>query len=472
MNKKLLFGLCLLFFAVLGNAQTIYYVNASDGSNTASGKSTEPWKTVAYAITNAAAGSTIEITGIFKENDLSLDKNLTLKGSDNGATFDGSAKTILSKLFQITKNSNITLENITFQYYNNAGTTTVNNGSVINSDVPTPTNVLTLAIKKCKFLYNKANNGGSIYIAGNLNTTIEDCLFENNTAEHFDGKVVVYGGGAICSNASGYKANLNINRCLFNKNIANGTSGAAISYNGFRDKADEELGFNLTLFKVNNSTFAYNKLTFKDGRLGQGSLWINDSGIYNAVEIENNTIAYNTTEQTKASLNGCSGIFIHRVIYNSPTTSSDYFKINNNIFFANIDAQPTPVSSSILHGTATTTKFFTISEARNNITDSKLYSWEVNTSINSENKSEVTSTQLGLSTELANNDEGLTKTLKISNNSIAVDAGYSNTNRDYIVDSNVNLDQTRKLRNLIVDVGAYEKPTTSLYPETPETIAK
>jgi hypothetical protein len=148
--------------------------------------------------------------------------------------------------------------------------------------------------------------------------------------------------------------------------------------------------------------------------VSDGILNLNPTGSGVDVKLINNTIAYNTSARTTSG--ATPGLYV-RGLTNKTT-------LINNILFSNFDSQATPVSKSI--GNATNILF---KESHHNITD------------------EVTGAALGLATTLANNG-GATKTLLISNSSVAVNAGYV-TNAPLV-------DQRNTTRLGTPDVGAYE----------------
>jgi len=98
-----------------------------------------------------------------------------------------------------------------------------------------------LTISSCIFRYNWAFFGGSIFINGNRNPSIDNCVFLNNTAREAGGAIYLYNGSASV-----------ITSCIFDGNNANGTlatyySGGAIQF-----------GQIITDAKVTNCTFVNN----------------------------------------------------------------------------------------------------------------------------------------------------------------------------------------------------------------------
>ena len=109
--------------------------------------------------------------------------NLTING--NGHFLDALSK---CRIFSITGNNNVTLNNIVFRNGNASGA----DGTLSNY-----------------------NNGGAILWSSGYNTTVNNCTFTNNNAN--------YGGALYCSNI----ANIYINDTVFSQNTASSYGGGA-----------------------------------------------------------------------------------------------------------------------------------------------------------------------------------------------------------------------------------------------------
>lgn len=154
------------------------------------------------------------------------------------------------------------------------GYTTLNAGAIYLDEVPTyncsPSPNLAVTIRKCNFISNYAGvHGGAVYDLRS-DAVIEDCLFEDNSADNggaikqwetstvirrciFDGNSSTtpsFGGGAILGDYLVYGS---ITNCLFVNNTST-TYGGALSYHqGYPD--------------ITNCTFANNTATTNGGAI-------------------------------------------------------------------------------------------------------------------------------------------------------------------------------------------------------------
>ena len=120
-------------------------------------------------IENAAPGSTIYLTKDYKgSGKIDILDSITIDGK--GHTIDASGKT---RIFDIWKNSGVTLKNINFKngYEGGAG------GAVFSSSP--------LQLINCKFIGNKASQGGAVY--GSDSVTVQGCTFQDNSAQKVGG---------------------------------------------------------------------------------------------------------------------------------------------------------------------------------------------------------------------------------------------------------------------------------------------
>ena len=159
---------------------------------------------------------------------------------------------------QIIGSTGVTIENCTFTNCVNANSNKY--GGVIRIDAGNTVNMIS-----CTFTQNSAQNGGAIYVAGNLNAvscdfvqnaaaisggaisaagdavvTLDKCEFSQNTAS---GEGAGNGGGAICLETDS-KAKLFVNRCSFVKNTD--------KYNAhhiYTRSADNYVGINNSVFR-------------------------------------------------------------------------------------------------------------------------------------------------------------------------------------------------------------------------------
>ncbi len=159
-------------------------------------------------IDNAEAGSTIKLSGTYigDSKEITINKNLTIKGINGKATLNAKA---LSRIFNITANG-VVLENLNL----------INGKSDLGGAIYCENK---FTVKNCDFKNNKAKLGGAIYLYANqykaYSAIIEKSTFKNNTARC---------GGAIYSGA-----NLKVLNSEFTSNTAN--SGGAICCEDYDD---------------------------------------------------------------------------------------------------------------------------------------------------------------------------------------------------------------------------------------------
>jgi len=207
MNKIIAF-LIVFSFSLKATAVN-YYVNdgstvgdvytAAIGNNINPGTSGLPFSTLGAALAVAVSGDHIYVdAGSYADVNLFIPNtlnNLTITGASISTTiFDGSPGSGVF-LFMTISGSNVIVENITIQQYNNAGAIDVVSGSVIDSTF--------VQFNWCYFYQNETfssfdatPHGGAVIIqtlGGNTPSSVSfyDCQFADNMAEQGNG------GGAV-----------------------------------------------------------------------------------------------------------------------------------------------------------------------------------------------------------------------------------------------------------------------------------
>ena len=227
--------------------------------------------------------------GVGFEDGIVIDKDIVING--NGKTIDARG---LSRIFKITNNAHVTIENIILKNgkcsyggaINNEGTLTIINstlrdnkggygGAIFNDG--------TLTIIDSKLINNEAingQNGGAIYNRDSL--TIINSTLDNNKAG--------YNGGAIDNNGG----TLTITDSILTNNRASSNDGGAI-YN-------QQMSTTI----INNSTFANNTANDWGGAIrNEGKLTINASTFENNTSNEGGAV-YN---QNTGDLNVTDSLF-------------------------------------------------------------------------------------------------------------------------------------------------------------------
>lgn len=154
---------------------TTYYVNSSTGNNANTGLSTTAaWKTIQFAVTNAAigAGDVIKLSGTFTENVLISDGNggrqstsgerIVLESLDanNPAVLTGSGGFTTARL-RILNRSGWEVRSLLFQDYTGSGVR-------IDHSSPTYGSMSNIVVDRCTFRNQTATVGGASAISASL----------------------------------------------------------------------------------------------------------------------------------------------------------------------------------------------------------------------------------------------------------------------------------------------------------------
>jgi len=231
MNRKII-GLLSLFIIILTMSVVCAEENqTSDNLTSSISVSGDSFEDVQYAVKCATSNDVIELEGYYhgNRNPINIDKSVTIKGSDNGATLDAKK---LSNVFVI-KANNVTLKDLTIK--NSYGSAILNEYNSKKFD---------LTIINCSFINNnEKDDGGAIFHANNGAITIINSTFENNQADYggavyvssgnlkiinsnFTNNVATYSGGAIYAPCD----SMSISGCQFKSNRASKDSeGGAIT---------------------------------------------------------------------------------------------------------------------------------------------------------------------------------------------------------------------------------------------------
>lgn len=263
------------------------------GSDSGSGSSSDPFRTINKAVSVASSGSTIYLyDGTYSgsgNNNIRVLKSLNFVAMDNTlpTVIDGGGS---NRIFSIGGNITVTLFGLTLQNgYSNNGSAV----SVYNSFSVTTVNIINCSLKN-----NRATNmGGALYIKGMTGNSYSKFIIENSTminnyAEYDGGAVFVDAGGSL----SIRHTNLTNNRV----NSGNGYGGAV--YNNY--------------------------LTWCYGAVFENNSAFNGGGIYN--NYANLYTYYNNGENT---------LFINNRAYGSGGAiykiNTGVSRINNTLFFNN-----------------------------------------------------------------------------------------------------------------------------------------
>ncbi len=185
--------------------------NSWDGCYSVWNGTSGPKATIENATQTVSNNGNIYIaSGIYNENGINLNKNITIQGENQYNTIINGMNT--GQIFNISQGINVNLNNLTF----------INGSSIFDNVSGAISNSGNLTILNCSFINNTAVNGGAIY---NFNE-----LTINNSA--FVGNSVTGIGGAIYDDEYGL---INVSECNFIDNSANGGAGAIMSENDFNN---------------------------------------------------------------------------------------------------------------------------------------------------------------------------------------------------------------------------------------------
>jgi hypothetical protein len=280
MKTHLLYFFTIIFSFTL-SAQTTYYVKAG-GANVAGGGLSEAaaFSTVSYAVGAAVDGDKIIVVGsINQSGQVAVGKSLTFEGqTDAIISASGTAR-----MYNISAaNKTIVFKNITFQNANASVQGAVFNMTV-NSD---------LTLDGCTFLNNATtNNGGVILAGGTGNLIISNSLFNSNSAAR---------GGVVSVTTTGRK--LTVSQSTFVNNTSSSDGG--VMY----------LGGGNTESSITNSTFFNNSFTGGTNQSKGGALRIEGTRLFT---IENCLIygnsATNGTNTVDSDLGVVPGVTLNLV---------------------------------------------------------------------------------------------------------------------------------------------------------------
>lgn len=276
----LLLGIVLIFSigintTVAATTPNIYVsTNGNDSwdglNSTYVGDKSGPKATIKNATSTVNGGGTVYIdSGTYKENNITINTNMTIIGQNQETTIIDGADT--NNIFNVQSGVQVTISNLTL-----LNGTFTNGGAIYNQGK--------LTLNNNNFINNSAVNGGSVYNENSGTLTVTSSNFINNSATDF--------GGAIYNSGTS-----KVNDCNFTNNMA-GMGGAIYNYstlvasgNSFTDNAacdggaivNEDvlilsssnfsnntamcaggaiINFNACTLTVTNSTFIGNTATF------------------------------------------------------------------------------------------------------------------------------------------------------------------------------------------------------------------
>lgn len=229
MRNPLLFTLLLLITQCYVYGQSVKIGDTAYGS-------------ISAAISAASTDDVIEISGTWTETSLTINKSITLRGSDpstdiiqaSNSKDDNTASTVIT----INSNaSNVTIENLSIQN----GYTTLRGGGIY-SDKAGNVTLNNVIIKDNIAL----TDGGGVFLAGS-GATITECVIQGNSSGGKGGGLAVVPNNAMTSNTE-----VKVYQSLIHDNTATGNGGAfyVSGNNGYGDQYIVNLTIeNTTIFQ-------------------------------------------------------------------------------------------------------------------------------------------------------------------------------------------------------------------------------
>lgn len=298
------------------------------------------YSTIALAITAAVDGDIVDIAAGTYTEKLTCSKGLTFQGAGIGQTIVQASLTPTSassgEVFNLDgtygAGVTITIKNMTVQNGYNAGS----GGGIRLQNVST-TNTPTLDLQNLKIYNNTGNNGGGVYVAGQVILKVTGCNITGNSAVNVGAAT---GGGGIAITPGGVYA---VNATIKNSSISNNSVEAASANNGggiaviCGNNASTAVAHSLW---IENTTIYGNSTNFS-GKVG-GGIYFKTASVTGTVAptqivtLNHCTIVNNTTNASS----GGDGVCIDNLSAYATTLA-----INNSIIIGNSSSGiPTNVS--------------------------------------------------------------------------------------------------------------------------------
>lgn len=437
MKRYTLFCLTLLS-SIFCFAQTITVCNS--GCN---------YTSIKTAVTAAAAGSTIVVsTGTFTDNSITVNKNLTIRGSGMTTTVvqgHASRATSSARVFYVTNEATVTIEDLTVQhgYETGAGgggilidgnitSLTLNRVYIKNNDCVSPyagagvflnaassSATTSLYVNNCKFEgnINNGGTGGALYLGSSGTASVKGTTFLSNQASS---------GAAI--SLAGVAAPSVINS-TFTSNSASSGSGGAIS--GTSSLAN----FTSCTFESNSATVyggaarigptSFTNCTFYGNTATQGGAIFRSGTNTSPANIINCTIVGNTATSATTSGGGL----------NYTTSSGGVINLINTVIASNT-------------GTVGADLYFTDGSFLSNNTTNYVRT----AAFGFNAKTFTLSSGTAFSSPALASNGGLTKTISTPAGSVLINAGTASVSSFTIP----NKDQRNYQRAGTIDIGAFE----------------
>lgn len=312
-----------------------------------------PKATVKNATKAVDDNGTIYLTdGTYNENNITINKNLTIKGQNTNQTVINGQN--ISWIFKIGKGVNVTLENLTLTHANNhadIGGAIINNGNLTVTDCTFTNNTSMIggaiinyggscSVSGSTFINNSAGVGGGAIENYGIIFNVTGCTFTNNSGEiggAIDNEAGICnvkgstftnntsssptdGGGAICNGYSTF----NVDGCIFIKNTSQYFGGAIINYYG---------NCSVTGSKFINNTSDWGGAVFNTNGdyNGTGSTFIYNNAKYNGGAICNKNGNFSVTGGTFTSNTANDGGAIYNYYTNCSVMMSTFMYNNASV---------------------------------------------------------------------------------------------------------------------------------------------
>ena len=176
-----------------------------------------------------------------------------------------------------------------------------------------------VTIRHCRFIENRATNGGAIFINNGGTLIIENSHFESNTSAGFGGAVFVHDGGTLRVSSSNFQSNSATGNGAGGAICVNDDATLTISSSTFERNTSARQG--AAVYIDDDGTIRVSSSTFERNRSGRGGAGIS-VGQNTEATITTSVFEENTSERSGAAV---------ALVFSGTSTISHCSFIGNNI---------------------------------------------------------------------------------------------------------------------------------------------
>lgn len=316
--ERKFFYTAMTLILVLNLFPATYYVDSVHGSDGYPGTSMGPWEHISYAISQAAAGDTLMLSGTFylgqdpgvTANGIEITKGLTFIGEGAKNTFVKAhlnPGTAAYRVFKVNIGSAVTMMNMSIENGVSAG----NGGAIVNWHVLNLIDV-NISNNEC------ADFGGAIFNYGNM--TFNRVTMHNNTAGEYGGALYSQGLYASAQNIT------MINTTVSGNTVTNNSGGGIFLFAAANSR-------NVTISLTMNSCTVADNTTGSSTGDGLNCATAEPSTYTALVDLDiRNSVFDNSSNYNENTANGGSINLARTYTFSSdetlPTTNSYYNSVD------------------------------------------------------------------------------------------------------------------------------------------------